>query len=287
VNNFVNKTRYLEWRKAKLGSRASHVDDVLVGIGGLSDLSESERIKILTTCNRSNMAIYQCRDKHVDRAAVCSFAANFGLLRLDHHLCANADGVSELSVAHQGTRTDYIPYTNHGLSWHTDGYYNDKARQINAVILHCVDNAEAGGENALFDPDLAWIRLYDEDPGFITAFEHPECMTIPANETGGGEIRPAVCGPVFSYDHGGEIHMRYSARKKNIVWRDDAVTTEARACLTEILNEKNGGVLRYRLGPGEGLITNNVLHNRTAFSDGGGHKRLLYRARFFDRIGTS
>ena len=42
-----------------------------------------------------------------------------------------------------------------------------------------------------------------------------------------------------------------------------------------------------RLQAGEGLISNNVLHNRTAFSDKPGHNRLLYRARFFDRIETA
>jgi len=102
-----------------------------------------------------------------------------------------------------------------------------------------------------------------------------------------GEIRPAVTGPVFSYDATGAIHMRFSARKKNIQWRDDDITREAREYLAEILADENGPVLRYRLRPGEGLISNNVLHNRTAFADGEAHKRLLYRARFFDRIESS
>jgi alpha-ketoglutarate-dependent taurine dioxygenase len=81
--------------------------------------------------------------------------------------------------------------------------------------------------------------------------------------------------------------MRYSARKKNILWRDDAATTAAREFLSDLLADENGPVLRYRLQPGQGLISNNVLHNRTAFEDGPGQKRLLYRARFFDRIHTS
>jgi len=232
------------------------------------------------------MAIYRCRDDFVDRAAVCTFASNFGLNNIDHHLCTNADGVSELSVAHEGARTGYVPYSNRSLSWHTDGYYNDKSRQVNALVLHCAHNAADGGENELFDPEIAYIRLRDEEPRFITALEHPECMTIPANVGAEVEIRPAVSGPVFSYDVRGEIHMRYSARKRNIQWRDDELTRAAIDFLTEILAEENGPVLRYRLQPGEGLISNNVLHNRTAFKDSSGHQRLLYRARFFDRIPT-
>ncbi len=100
------------------------------------------------------------------------------------------------------------------------------------------------------------------------------------------EIRPAVSGPVFSYGVNGEIHMRYSARKKNIQWRDDAITTAAREFLSEILDDKNGPVFHYRLQAGEGLLSNNVLHNRTVFSDVADNHRLLYRARYFDRIET-
>jgi hypothetical protein len=280
------KDNYLEWKKTRLKSYPRNVDEILIEIGGLVNLSDSEKAGIIKACTRSNMAIYRCRDDFVERAAVCAFASNFDLNDIDHHLCANADGVSELSVASEGARTGYVPYSNRSLSWHTDGYYNNKPRQVNAVVLHCAHNAAAGGENELLDPEIVYIRLRDEDPRFITAFEHPECMTIPANVGVEGEIRPAVSGPVFSYGAHGEIHMRYSARKRNIQWRDDKLTRAALDFLTEILAEDNGAVFRYRLQPGEGLISNNVLHNRTAFKDGSGHQRLLYRARFFDRILT-
>jgi alpha-ketoglutarate-dependent taurine dioxygenase len=275
---------YLEWKKTRLKSYPRNVDEILIEIGGLVNLSDAERVEIVRACGRSNMAIYRCRDHFVDRAAIRGFASNFGLNNVDHHLCANADGVSELSVASEGARAGYVPYSNRSLSWHTDGYYNDKSRQVNSVVLHCAHDAAAGGENELLDPEIAYIRLRDENPRFITALEHPECMTIPANEGVEGEIRPAVSGPVFSYDAHGEIHMRYSARKRNIQWRDDELTRAAINFLTEFLAEETGAVFRYRLQPGEGLISNNVLHNRTAFKDGFGHQRLLYRARFFDRI---
>ena len=112
-------------------------------------------------------------------------------------------------------------------------------------------------------------------------------MTIPANENPHNGTRASVQGPVFSYDANGNIHMRYSARKKNIRWRDDEITIAALQQLTDILADEHGPVLRYCLQDGEGLISNNVLHNRTAFSDGDVGKRLLYRARYFERIKTS
>lgn len=284
-NHFLaDDDRYREWRRAKLRSYPASVDEIMVPVDGLRILTTEQKADVKRAIARANMVIYRCRDPHVDRAAVVSFAAQFGLARIDHHLCANADGVSELSVATAGVRSDYVPYSNRSLSWHTDGYYNDKQRQINAVILHCAQSAASGGDNALLDPDLVYIRMRDEDRRLIAAFEHPECMTIPANTGAEGEIRPALTGPVFSYGAHGEIHMRYSARKKNIRWRDDPLTTAARDFLTEILHETGGPVFRYRLQHGEGLLSNNVLHDRTAFSDGQGKQRLLYRARFFDRI---
>jgi len=290
----MNEASYRQWRKAKLDSYPRGVQELQVEIGGLVRMSAAERAEIAAICRRSNMAIYTCRDNFADRDAVRTFASHFGLTRLDHHLCTNDDGVSELSVASEGTRSGYVPYSNRSLSWHTDGYYNRPSQRVRAVVLHCVSTAATGGENTLLDAEMAYILLRDEDPRFITAFEHPECMAIPANTDELGEIRPAVCGPVFSYDAGfsfaagnGSMHMRFSARKKNIQWRDDDLTRAARECLAKILADEDGPVVRHRLRAGEGLISNNVLHNRTSFEDGPTQQRLLYRARYFDRIESS
>jgi hypothetical protein len=42
--------------------------------------------------------------------------------------------------------------------------------------------------------------------------------------------------------------------------------------------------LRLRLESGMGLICNNVLHARSAFRDDPARPRLLFRARYYDRI---
>ena len=283
---FANSTDgYREWRAAKLDNYPKSATELLTEIDGLLDLSGSQKQAILASCRRANMAIYSCRDAFVDRKAVRNFAGFFGLTRIDHHLCANDDGVSELAVAADGVRGDYVPYSSRSLSWHTDGYYNAASRRLQAVLLHCAADAATGGRNAVMDPEIAYLRLRDANPDYIAAFEHPECMEIPANNGADGEIRPAVTGPVFWYDPAsGALRMRYSARKKNIRWRNDAATTAARECLSELLGDDDGLVLRFRLKPGQGLISNNVLHNRTAFEDTSEQKRLLYRARFFDSI---
>ncbi len=283
----MDESLYQDWRNSKLANYPQSADELFVEIDGLSQLNDAQRAAIVALCRRCNMAIYRCRERAADHAVLRQFAARFGLRRLDFHLCVDDDGVSEITAASGGVRTGYAPYSNRSLSWHTDGYYNDMSRQVRAVVLHCAENAAMGGENALLDPEIAYIRLRDENPAFITAFEHPRCMTIPANagEAGEDEIRPAVTGPVFTGEPGnGTLHMRFSARQRNIQWRDDPLTRTAVACLTEFLADDGGLVLSYRLRPGEGLISNNVLHNRTAFEDGPGHRRLLYRARYYDRI---
>lgn len=278
---------YRDWRAARLARAPASVDDLLVRIDSLTELDENARMAILARCTSANMAIYACRDPSCDRAAVRAFAANFGLRRLDHHLCATDDGVAELTAAAGGLRAGYVPYSDRSLSWHTDGYYNEASRQVRAVVLHCAEVAPAGGESAVLDPEIAYIRLRDANPAFIDAFEHPECMMIPANVVDQREIRPAVCGPVFSYDPATRaLHMRYSARKKNIRWRDDPATTAARNFFSTLLADEDGPVFRFRLQPGQGIISNNVLHNRAAYEDGPVQKRLLYRARFFERINS-
>jgi hypothetical protein len=91
---------------------------------------------------------------------------------------------------------------------------------------------------------------------------------------------------VFSFD-GGVLHMRYTARTRSIVWRADAATQNAVQRLREILASDSPYVFRLKLQGGQGLVCNNVLHDRSEFtdpSDAAGAGRLVYRARYADRI---
>jgi hypothetical protein len=88
---------------------------------------------------------------------------------------------------------------------------------------------------------------------------------------------------VFSVDAGGRLHMRYTARTRSIEWKDDAATRAAVAALEALLAE-SPCVLHARLDAGMGLVCNNVLHDRAAFVDDPLRPRLLYRARYLDRV---
>ncbi len=278
---------YRRWREAKLSGFPASIEDLRVDVADPARLTAAERLALIERIRRANMAVYRCTGATVDRDALRRFGQALGLLRLDEHLFAEEDGISQLRVSEGGRTGEYIPYTDRPLSWHCDGYYNAPEGMIRAMLLHCVSDAVAGGENALMDHEMLYIAVRDAGQEYIEALMHPEALTIPANTQDGEVIRPERTGPVFSVDSAnGALHMRYTARGRNIRWRDDPVTAEAVTLIGRILGAPDSPVFRYRLRPGEGILCNNVLHNRTGFRDDreSGHQRLVFRARFLDRV---
>jgi hypothetical protein len=275
---------YESWKLAKLANYPAGIEQIMVNLVDPCALQASEKAEITRLCSQCNVAIYQIGDvSRADKSLVRDLGLQLGLKRLDSNLRADEDSITSLQVREQDGN-QYIPYTRKPLSWHTDGYYNTLDQQIRGIIMHCVRPAAEGGENSLVDHEMLYIRLRDENPDWIEALMHPAAMTIPPNIESGVEIRSAQSGPVFSVDMlSGRLHMRYSARQRNIEWRDDSVTHEAVARITELLEDESM-VFRHQLQAGQGVICNNVLHNRTIFEDSAQQKRLMYRARYYDRI---
>jgi len=285
-----NTSGYQQWRDAKLEAYPNSHENLIVEVQDPYRLTPAETNEILCVSRKANMVIYGCHaaeaaDKEIPR----QLGRQFGLTRLDSNMLADDDGVTSLETAPDKSGRGYIPYSSRRLLWHTDGYYNDNQHQIRAFVLHCVRPAMEGGDNALLDHEIAYIMLRDANPEYIRALMEPDAMIIPANTEGSGKSRPAQCGPVFSVDHEGNLHMRYTARTRSIAWNQDPVTQEAVLCLERILNGDSPYVFRYRLAAGQGLLANNVLHNRTGFTDDldKGIKRLIYRARYYDRIAVT
>jgi len=275
---------YHAWRLQKLEQRPM-VEDLVVTVENPFKLTAVEKSRIQDLCRRCNAAIYKVSDNHLstDKGLVHQLGLQFGLTHLDDNLRSDEDDITSLTVIEQhGNR--YIPYTSRPISWHTDGYYNSPQHQVRGFILHCAQPAAEGGENGLIDHELVYMRLRDENPALVQALMHPEAMTIPPNVDAGTEVRGACIGPVFSVDVlTGSLHMRYSARKRNIEWRDDELTLKAADLITEIL-DIDELAYKYRLKAGEGVICNNILHTRSGFHDSAEEKRLMYRARYYDRV---
>jgi alpha-ketoglutarate-dependent taurine dioxygenase len=278
---------YSRWREQKLARYPKRAEELIVEVRDPRALTESEAAQIRRVCAVANMAVYASPLAGVaDKDIVQRLGARLGLARLQANPLADEDGISSLEVSAQRSGRGYIPYSSRRLLWHTDGYYNPPASRIRAFLLHCVRPAAAGGENRVLDPEIAYLLLRDADPRYVEALCAPDAMTVPANEEDPAAQRGAQAGPVFSAEDG-VLHMRYTARTRSIEWKPDEVTQAAVQRLREILDSDSPYVFRLRLQGGQGLVCNNVLHDRSEFTDAPGAGRLVYRARYSDRVGRA
>lgn len=277
---------YLAWREFKLARYPRKAEDLIVEVRDPRNLSDCEVDEIRRVCAVANMAIYSGPlSGSADKEIALRLGMRLGLAPANANPLADDDGISRLEVTPEKSGRGYIPYSDQRLLWHTDGYYNAPEQRIRAFILHCVRPAASGGENGLLDHEMAYIMLRDADPRYVKALSAPDALTIPANTSIGTPPRPARTGPVISCDDG-SMHMRYTARARSVEWRPDDITRAAVQCLNGILSEDAPHVFTVRLAGGQGLVCNNVLHNRSAFVDdmASGARRLVYRARYPNRI---
>ncbi|MBN4063687.1 TauD/TfdA family dioxygenase [Cardiobacterium sp. AH-315-I02] len=280
-----NDAAYHAWLEYKMDDYPQDIEDIIVEINDPRKLSGVEYKVIRDLLKKTNMAIYAGNTgDDPDKGIPDKLARQFGLFTPDDNRGAD-DGITALRVAGDEWRGEYIPYTNKPIHWHTDGYYNTLHNQINALFLHCVSPAASGGENALLDHEIIYIRLRQQNPDYIRVLMQNDVMMIPANVSKEGElIRPDRYGPVFSISAAGDLHMRYTARTRSIVWKQDPLVLEAVALLHDYLHTDSPYIYRGTLQSGQGLISNNVLHDRSGFDEDEKHKRLLYRMRYYQRI---
>ena len=275
---------YRRWRDIKLKDYPTTIKSLIVEINKFDHVTDAEQKKIIQLCRKTNMVIYAAPPL-LKKEKLRTFASIFGLRNIDANPSADEDSISSITVktGHHAANSlyrDYIPYTDQPLAWHTDGYYNLSHRPVRGMILHCVTQSIAGGTSTVLDPDILYIRLRDEAPEAVDVLSRPNAMLIPAN----GKTRPAQAGPVFSYDSAEKtLHMRYTHRTRSVVWHEEAFA--AAMHLRTILDAEDVPyIFRYRLESGQGLLCNNVLHARTSFRDAPHQRRLLYRARFLERV---
>lgn len=278
-----NNRDYKRWRVLKLQGYPDTVDQLIVDVSDPAHLSPGEREAIGNRCRKTNMAIYRTPGTQ-DKESIRALAACLGLRRLVNNPLSDEDGITTLEVNRDKIARGYIPYSDQRLLWHTDGYYNLPESRIGAFVLHCVRPADEGGDNQLLDPEMVYLRMRDANPDYVRALMEPDALGIPARIESGIEMRAASVGPVFIVDRTtGALGMRYTARTRSIFWKRDPVTDAAVRMLEMLVASDGPDVFRYRLRAGEGIVCNNVLHNRSAFSEGT-TGRLLYRARYYDRI---
>jgi len=71
-------------------------------------------------------------------------------------------------------------------------------------------------------------------------------------------------------------------REKNIIWNKKIM--KSIKLLKSIILENEDYQIKYKLKPNEGVISNNIIHMRTSFTNSDNKNRLLYRLRSKKRI---
>lgn len=234
--------------------------------------------QIQRLCRAVNFAVVS-GPRPGDRESLLALSRALGLVTVDRHLCADPDGVAALQVTPGDRRSDYIPYTDKALNWHSDGYYAPAAAPVRAFGLLCLRPAAHGGGNALLDPEWVYLRLRERRPALLAGLFAPDALTLPPNPA----LRGARSGAVFRVDAGGNLLTRYTVRQRHVRW--SAAARPGVAAIGELIAQQHAPIFRVRLAAGQALVCNNVWHMRQAFTD---HDhpagRLMLRARFRERI---
>jgi len=280
-----NDIDYRQWREHKLAHYPTRLEQILVDIKDPFNLSSSEITLLQTIYHQTNFALYRTSKWDDNQQIPLHLGKAFGLKDLDLNWLGESNGLTKISVSDDTTKQAYIPYTTRPIKWHTDGYYNSPQQQISGMTLHCVDAAQDGGINGLLDPEILYIHLRDKDPAFINALMQSDAMTIPPRLNEQGEVeREIYQGAVFSISNNGNLHMRYSQRTHNIEWKNTPDLQDALSYINQFFSSGTPYIFHYQLQSGMGILTNNVLHDRSSFTQDPNQPRLLYRGRYLNRL---
>ena len=177
-----------------------------------------------------------------------------------------------------------IPFSTRHCNWHTDATYYGSDNTIQALFLLCKRPAVEGGSNKVLDHEVLYIQLRDKDPDALEVLMRKDCFNYRNPAT--GEIDLHRGGKVFWTNAGGHLCHRFSFRKTDMAWSGDSDVAAAGRVLGSLISDESAHAIEGRLESGMGLISNNVLHTREKLvdSDDAAKKRLLFRARFYDRV---
>jgi len=267
---------FIEWSAKKDLNIPSNIDDLKVSISDINHVSKTEISQIKHKLTKFNCCIYASGTDLNDNSKIMRFAQSLGMKTFDSHNIDDS-AISMISADKNENNMRYIPYTNKGLNWHTDGYYDNKP--IFSWLLHCVEPALSGGENFLLDHELA-IREYVLKHDDITCLMNNQAFSIPTDEVAErGVTSNYVCDMNNEYK---KLHMNFSMRKENIILNKDSKSAMSK--LIKIIKEDCKKYhLTYKLSRNEGIVSNNILHGRNAFKDGPVMRKIL-RIRSHERL---
>lgn len=271
---------YLKWRDEKLAAYPGNVGDLVVELGDMTAIQPAERTKILETVERANMCVFTAGAAELDMASLLALGRQLGITRTDKSTRhPKSDELTDSGILNHA-----IPFSTRHCNWHTDATYYGSDNPIEALFLLCKRPALEGGSNKVLDHEMLYIHLRDKSPDALDVLMNRDCFNYRNPAT--GEVDAQRGGKVFWTNADGHLCHRFSFRKTDMAWSDESDVAAARDVLESLISNESAHVIEGRLESGMGLISNNVLHTRERLvdSDDAAKKRLLFRARFHDRV---
>jgi len=271
---------YLKWRDEKLAAYPGNVGELVVELGDMTAMTPAEKAKILETVERANMCVYTAGSAEPGMSSLLALGKQLGVSHTDKSARhAQSDELTDSGILNRA-----IPFSTRHCNWHTDATYYGSDNTIQALFLLCKRPAVEGGSNKVLDHEVLYIQLRDKDPGALEVLMNKDCFNYRNPAT--GEIDLHRGGKVFWTNADGHLCHRFSFRKTDMAWSGDSDVAAAGHVLESLISDESAYVIEGRLESGMGLISNNVLHTRERLvdSDDAAKKRLLFRARFYDRV---
>ena len=270
---------YKRWKDNKLATFTKNLDELTVQITSPNAISKPEKSMVISLLENHNIVFFHIdRVKQTDKSTIKNFASQIGLSNYELDSQSDKDGLTEIKdIKITEKSSEYVPYTTKELNWHTDGYYTDQKNSVLSWLLFCKTSAESGGINKYLDHEIAYILFNNKSKRLEDLMLNDTCC-IPENSI---TNRKEVFNPVFMFKNK-RLHMKFSMRKKNIIWNKNSL--QAIDVLKSIIKDSSQYHITKKLDTGMGVITNNVIHMRTAFTNSRNKNRLLYRLRSKKRV---
>ena len=270
---------YKRWKDNKLATFTKNLDELTVQITSPNAISKPEKSMVISLLENHNIVFFHIdRVKQINKSTIKNFASQIGLSNYELDSQSDEDGLTEIKdIKTTEKLSEYVPYTTKELNWHTDGYYTDQKNSVLSWLLFCKTSAESGGINKYLDHEIAYILFNNKSKRLEDLMLNDTCC-IPENSI---TNRKEVFNPVFMFKNK-RLHMKFSMRKKNIIWNKNSL--QAIDVLKSIIKDSSQYHITKKLDTGMGVITNNVIHMRTAFTNSRNKNRLLYRLRSKKRV---
>jgi hypothetical protein len=271
---------YKKWREEKLAAYPGSVGDLVVELADMTAITNAEKTRVLELVELANMCVYTSGAAELSMSSLLSLGAQLGITDTDKSTRhSKSDEITDSGILGKA-----IPFSTRQVRWHTDATYYGSDKTIQALFLLCKRPAIEGGSNKVLDNEVLYILLRDKDPQALRILMRNDCFKYKNPKT--GEISEQLGGKVFWTNLDGQLCHRFSFRKMDMAWSEDSEIIAARDVLESVILDESEYVIEGRLESGMGLISNNVLHTREkpVDSDDPAKKRLLYRARYYDRV---